>query len=243
METEDEGGYPPFMLVGSDGVLVRPHFRRCKSKSFSAADPVGELVRPFSMSLIDEGAKSTSLPMSASVSPLVRRSEIISDQSVMSSSLRDSVISSQRVPVTEFRDNLAMPLPPDIPKDLKTPGDRVRWWRERRGYTQAKLCELAKVKQGTLSGLETNDTKKGTFLHNIATALGLRTYYVETGKGEPEIGYEAEPLEPEPWPFQAVKPKDLNRLNKIELSYAESALQHAIEEIEQERRKAKRIGV
>lgn len=194
------------------------------------------------MSLTDEGANSTSLPISASVRPLLRSSEIITDQSFMDPSLRDSVNSSQRVPVTEFRDNSGMPLPKGIPL-LKTPGERVKWWRIYRGYkNRSEFARELHMPASTISDLESGSTQIGKRLHAIASKLKLNAHYLETGKGEPEIGYEPEPPEGEPWPFHSIKPKDLRIYNKIELSYAESALQQALETIEQERRKAKRSG-
>lgn len=125
-----------------------------------------------------------------------------------------------------------------MPKDLHTIGQRVRWWRERRKVSRAKLARLVGYKSVSgLSDLELGESNASEKLHLIAAHLGLNPHYIQTGEGEPESAF---PQEPPPagdeWPFPAVPKSRLRRLTKIERSYAETKLLEALAEIESERR-------
>lgn len=207
-----------------------------------AASPLGTKVRPFSMSLTDDGASPTSPPISASVKPVDLRSEMRDAHVLTRSILRQPVVLSQRHPVTAVRETIGMPRPPNLPK-FESPGPRIRWWREHRGYERKDFAKMVGMSYSGLADLENDRSKAGKKLHLIAAKLRLNAHYLETDKGEPEAEFAQElPQEPAKWPFESVQQSRLEKLNKIELSYAENKLQEALAEIEAERRRAKKAG-
>lgn len=219
-------------------LLKSENFDRCSSYSFTADMPLGSSVRPCSMSLTADGDKSVSSPMAASVMPMPRRSDTRDDQVVtMIPSLRQAVDYSQRLPVTGFRNNPDMPRPPDLPRDLHSIGQRIRWWREHRDMSRKDLAKRAKYSYSGLADLENGESQASEKLHLIAAALQLNAHYLETGEGEPETGYAQDPPPPpNEWPFPAVPLSKLKKLNKIERGYLETELLKALADIEAERR-------
>jgi len=234
--------YPTLRLVVSRDVSEDIQTDLCRESSLSAASPRGALVRPHSISLIEDAVSPTRSPISLSVKPVERRSEMRDAHVVMQPSLRNSEITCQRKTVTAFRNNSFMPRPKDMP-NLDSVGRRIRWWREYRKMSQGELAKGVKISQGTLSDLE-NDRQAGSGkLHLMAAKLGLNPHYLETGKGEPEADFPQEPQsEPVDWPFESISPAKLAKLNMIERSYAETKLLEALAEIEAERRKSKKSG-
>lgn len=162
----------------------------------------------------------------------------------MQPSLRSDVITSQRLGVTVFRENTGMPRPPEMPKDLDTPGKRCKWWRkyrqateDRKAFQQGAFAKSIGMSQGALSDFENGHSEATEFLHLICARLRLNPHYVDNGKGEPESSFPQEPpKEDEQWPFSAVSIGRISKLNPIELHYAESRLLLAIQEIEKSRR-------
>lgn len=214
---------------------------RCRESNLSAASPRGAPLLPCSMSLTDEAAIPMREPISDSVSPVDRRSEMRDAHVVMLPSLRVPVELSQRRPVTGVRENCGMPRPKEMPNTLDTIGKRVRWWREYRKITRKSLAKSCDMSATALSDLELDRTEKGSFLHVIAANLRLNPHYLQTGKGEPEAEFTQEPpVQESAWPLPGVARHRLEKLNPIERSYAESALLTALAEIETERRKTKK---
>lgn len=211
----------------------------CNSYSFTAASPLGSPVRPCSMSLMEEAASPTSAPISDSVMPSPRSSEMREAQVgvAISPSLRRTVELSQRLAVTGFRDNSRMPRPPDMPKNLDTVGARVRWWREKKKFKRPAFAKKVGYSSSGLSDLELGRSNASEKLHLIAAELGLNPHYLETGNGEPEAAFPQEPPPPpNEWPFPAVPLSKLKRLNRVERSFAETSLLEALAVIEAERR-------
>lgn len=91
----------------------------------------------------------------------------------MSARLRYSVPLSQRHSVTEFRSNVSM----------ETIGTRIRKEREEQGISRADLARSAGIAPTTLSDLELGLSKSTTALHKIASRLGVRPEWLESGKG------------------------------------------------------------
>jgi transcriptional regulator with XRE-family HTH domain len=214
-------------------------FDLCSSWSFTAGIPFGSTVRPHSISLTAEGESPIESPISASVSPLPRRSEIREAQviDVMRPSLRQAVATSQRLPVTDIRKNSFMPRPHDMPKNLDTKGKRVRWWREHRKMSRAELAKKVGYSTSGLSDLELDRSSTSEKLHLIAAVLKLNPHYVESGEGEPEAAFSQDPPPPpDDWPFPGVLRSRLKKLNKIERAYLETELLKALHDIEAERR-------
>lgn len=222
---------PALRLVKSEDLDL------CSSYNFKAASPVGALVRPFSISLTDEGARPTSSPIASSVNPVVRKSEMREDHVAMRPSLRHAVDNSQRQPVTEFRNNYGMPRPPGLPK-CTTIGQRVRWWREHRGVSRKDLAKAVSLGYSTLADLENDEQDTTSKLHLIAAQLRLNPHYLETDRGEPEAEFEqAGPPADDLWPFARIPRRRLEKLNRIERKYAEDRLLEVLAEIEAESKK------
>lgn len=233
--------YPALRLVARGETLEQSD--SCKDTSFSAAPPLGSNVRSCSMSLTDEAANPMRSPISASVNPVTRRSEMRDAQVVIGPSLlRPAVESRRRLPVTDIRENVVMPRPPGLPK-FDALGPRIRWWREHRKFKRAEFAKLVGMSYSGLADLENDRSQESKRLHLIAAKLKLNPYYLETDKGEPEAEFTQEPPATLPeWPFQSVPLDKLNKLNRIERSYAETKLLEALAEIEAERRRAKKTG-
>lgn len=103
--------------------------------------------------------------------------------------LRDSVRDYKpplRHPVTEVRSNGRM-----------TVGARVRFERESRGISREDLAAAAGIGVSTLSDLELDRSKSTTKLHRIAERLGVRTEWLETGKGPKSPDVQAMGQQPE----------------------------------------------
>jgi transcriptional regulator with XRE-family HTH domain len=210
----------------------------CSSCNLTAASPLGSAVRPVSISLTEEGVSPTESPISANVIPLLRRSVMRDAQDItMSRNIRQPVEISQRLPVTEFRENTPMPKPPGMPGPESTVGARVRFWRVYRKMSRATLCKATGYSSSGLSDLELGRSGGSERLHLIAAALKLNPHYLEDGRGEPEVGYPQDPPpEPEEWPFPAVSRAKIKKYTKIQRSYLETQLIQAMNEVEAERR-------
>ena len=64
-------------------------------------------------------------------------------------------------------------------------GDNIKKLREQLGYTQQKFAEQIGIKQGTLSGAESNKSNLSKqALMAISREFGVRLEWLETGEGE-----------------------------------------------------------
>jgi len=132
-----------------------------------------------------------------------------------------------------------MPRPLGLPT-FDAIGPRVQWWRAYRGLTQPELAKSAGIGQSTLSGLENQKQISSTKLNRLAAALRVDPHYLETDEGDPEPnGPPASRTSgelPPWWPFENIGKAQLTRLSKVELHYAESRLQEALQDIINSRR-------
>lgn len=200
------------------------------------------------MSLTEDCVSPMAAPISATVIPFRRKSEMREDQVIMKDSIRNTDILCNRHSATEFRDNAqAMPRPPTLPT-FDALGPRVRWWRLHRGMTQPQLCKKVGISQSNLSGLENQKQHGSAAINRLAEALGVDAHYLETDEGDPEPRGPGQRLTTPPsgelpswWPFENVGKAQLTKLSKIELHYAESRLLEALQEITSSR-KSKRGG-
>lgn len=135
--------------------------------------PRGSVLRPLWTSDSACGLIPHSPASSVMLHPSFFRSSIRSAQVFMSHSLRDTVSTCQRHPVTGFRSNL----------DMETLGDRIRSEREDQKIERRDLASFAGIAVSTLSDLELGISKSTTKLHHIAARLGVRPEWLETGKG------------------------------------------------------------
>ncbi|SRR5579875_1046363 len=215
---------------------------RCSSCSFNAASPLGRVVRPCSMSLTEEGASPISAPISANVIPFLRRSEMREAQvSIVRGSLRPTVETSQRSFVTEFRKNADMARPADLPH-FASIGERVKYWRAKRGIKRPELAKRVGLAPSTLADLENGYTDTTRKLHLIAAELRLNPHYLESDRGDPEAPAAPAPQIREDWPLQRIGRAELEALDPIERSHVEVRLREALEEIEAARRARQKAG-
>lgn len=216
----------------------------CNSCSATAASPRGSLERPLSMSLTDDCVSPMAVPISATVIPFRRRSEMREDHVVMAPSIRNPDILCNRHSATVFRNNGDMGRPADLPS-FDAVGPRVRWWRKHRGLTQPQLAAKAGLGQSTLSGLENEKQISSTKINKLATALGIDPTYLETDEGDPQPGQNKgggaaavpEQRSTANWPFKRINRMEIERLNEVEQTYAETILAEALAVIAASRRK------
>jgi transcriptional regulator with XRE-family HTH domain len=233
METKQH--YPALRVVCVDGKSVGGKENLCSASSFSAASPLGAELRPCSRSLTDDAASPIDSPISASVIPFERRSEIREAHVIMAGSLRHPVDVVQRHAVTEFRQNTQMPKYV-YEKRFALLRDRVRHWREKREYSKAELAELAKIPYSSLGEIENSDQASSKHTPALAKALRINAYYLATDEGDPEDLTIPAPAE-EVWPITAVTKDRFLSLDETERELAELQLLRAIEKIEANRSK------
>ncbi|MGZ0026410.1 XRE family transcriptional regulator [Stenotrophomonas sp. S4] len=66
---------------------------------------------------------------------------------------------------------------------METIGSRIRAEREALGISRGELAKFAGIAPTTLSNLELGLSKSTTALHRIAARLGVKTDWLETGRG------------------------------------------------------------
>jgi SOS-response transcriptional repressor LexA len=76
---------------------------------------------------------------------------------------------------------------------VNTIGERVKWAREQRGLTQARLAKLAGVSTSTIGNLEAGLRDKPRELNAIAAALRASPQWIEEKKGSWEEASNVEP--------------------------------------------------
>jgi hypothetical protein len=126
-------------------------------------------------------------------------------------------------------------------------GDRVRYWRQVRGYnTVPELARALREPETTLYSLENNQTKKGKLLPEIASLLRISYQYLLTGKGDPEVtsGFTQEPVPTAPvteqWPLPNIPRAYLSDLDEVELGFIESQLTLILDKVRARRRSRQR---
>jgi transcriptional regulator with XRE-family HTH domain len=204
----------------------------CKASSFNAASPRGEAVRPCSMSLTEEPAMPIASPMAASVIPLRRRALMRDLNVFIARTVRHPVKASQRHSVTEFRENISM-RPRDLP-DFDHIGLRIRWWREHRKLTLARLAKKSGLSAGAISDLEKRRQSSTGKLVQLAHALEINPNYLATDKGDPLDLDAAPPAVDVGWPFSFDR-LVFEDLDTNERELAELKFQRVIEEIKSKR--------
>lgn len=216
------------------------HLDLCNSSSFKAASPLGADDLPCSMSLMAEGDSPQSVPISAKVIPIgSRRRSVMRDAHVvMGTTLRKSVISCQRQPVTEFRETSGMPRPLGLPR-FATLGPRIRWWREYRNLDRRDFARTVGIPYSTFADLENDRAKSTKKLRKIASELGLRIEYLETDEGEPEVVSAPGPSE---WPLPGIPRERLEKLTRTERELLAFKLRDILIDIEADRPPGRKTG-
>lgn len=219
---------------------VSEHLDLCNSSSFSAASPRGADDLPCSISLIAEGERPQSVPISAKVIPIgSRRRSVMRDAHVvMGATLRKTVIPCQRQPVTEFRDNSGMPRPLGLPR-FATLGPRIRWWREHRNRDRREFAKAVDIPYSTFADLENDRAKSTKKLRKIADELNLRIEYLETDEGEPELL--SSPAASE-WPLPGIPRERLEKLTRTERELLAFKLRDILNDIESDRPATRKTG-
>lgn len=65
---------------------------------------------------------------------------------------------------------------------MKTLGERLRWAREQKGWSQERLAAESGVKQGSISKIERGDQERTTFAVVLADTLGVDVAWLESGR-------------------------------------------------------------
>lgn len=215
-------------------------FDLCNLSSFRAASPRGAVDLPCSISLMAEGDSPQSVPISAKVIPIgsARRSVMREAHVVMGPTLRKTVIPCQRQPVTEFRENEAMPRPPGLPR-FASLGPRIRWWREHRDRDRREFARTVGIPYSTFADLENDRAKSTKKIRKIAEELRLRLDYLETDEGEPEL---IAPPGLSDWPLPGVHKERLAKLTRTERELIEFKLRAILDDIEADRATTRKTG-
>ena len=72
---------------------------------------------------------------------------------------------------------------------MKNLGERLRYARKQRGWSQEKLAQESGVNQGTISKIEREGQSKSVYAVELAQALGVDSLWLLTGE---DSGYEAD---------------------------------------------------
>lgn len=76
-----------------------------------------------------------------------------------------------------------------------TVGEKLRYWRKKRGYSQMALAEKASVSEKTIQRIENGKSPKSTTLREICAALGLNPLFLEEDLKElTHFGYSPSPV-------------------------------------------------
>lgn len=216
-------------------VVVEFGQRSSKSRcSFTAAIPLGSVLRPVAKSPTVDGAMPVSSAISGYDSPASsRRALTLDDHGVsellMPPMLRPAVDTSQRVAVGAVGCNMDM-RPADLPK-LASIGHRVRHWREKRSLSRAALAKMVGVSPSTLSDLELDRTAEPYNLHMYARALGVHVDYLKTDRWIDPGAEGAMSAREQSFPLN-VDVSRLERLNSIERQLIELTINLKLDEIE-----------
>lgn len=234
----------------SAGSLQRSRWSKC---NLTAASPRGSDVRPVPISLNDVDESPTSLPISGKVKPESIKSRTRERQVTMARSIRETgrkrqretVVrdSDARQPVVDAKDTSGMRKEIDgtpIP-NFDTLGERIRWWRKYRGYSQATLGKMAGIAPSTVSDIERDRQSSSGQILDLALKLRVSARYLAYGEGDPlsDVGNP----ETRHWPFEGVDIADVQELSAIELHSLSLELKMAIEKIKGFRRTKKRRKV
>jgi transcriptional regulator with XRE-family HTH domain len=192
MGEERKHDHPALRLVAGTDLEARTinseeHRDSKRECSLTADIPFGSKLLPVAMSPTVEGDKSHASPISESVMPDVCSERTFEDQDCsdidMTASLRDAVGISQRSTVTGHRISSTM-RPPDLPRFVRV-GERIRYWREKRGLSRNRLARMVGAKgYSTISDIELGNTLQPTSLHKYAKALKVSVMYLETDQWE-----------------------------------------------------------
>lgn len=138
---------------------------------------------------------------------------------------------SQRLPVTEFRQDGSMPRPLDLPK-FDTIGERVRYWRVKRKISRKELAKRTKQSYTALASLENKESHGSERLDLIAIELKLNPVYLRTDRwSDPEAQSPITEDSPSEWLSQL---RELD-LDEIEDAYFATEAKKALQTIENAR--------
>lgn len=167
----------------------------------------------------------------------------------MEPSLRDPINALQgglRHPITEFRDNSGVKRPAvektveaayqdSVPGKHSSMGERIVYWRLKKGWSRNKLAEKTGIPPSTIAGIENDDQKGSTETSKIAVQLEVNPEYLQTGLGDPKALVVV--AEPElVWPFK-FKPSRVTDLGPNERKLFEIEVGKALRRIERNSRR------
>jgi transcriptional regulator with XRE-family HTH domain len=229
--------------MGSPQALSEPQRAVCSFQSSTAASPDGAFWRPLAMSDTVEGAAPIAAAISATVIPFspARRSAMRDCHVIMCQSLRDPVTLAQRHVVTGFRETRGMSpeSEQDWPKQGSHIGERIKYWRNKRGLSRKQLGAACGAAASTIGDLENQLQHSSTKTAQLAAALQINPHYLETGDGDPLRQIQQVPPRHD-WPKEFPPVDILNPLEPNELKLAGYKLAEVIAEIKANRTKTSR---
>lgn len=117
-------------------------------------------------------------------------------------------------------------------------GARVRRLRVALGMTGTKLAKLVGQAPSTLSDFEHGESEDNSKLDLYALHLKTNTHYLRTGRGDPGPGAVPET----PWPFDTIRPDQVNDLTRADLEYLERRMRRALKALQQDRQQQRKHG-
>ena len=80
--------------------------------------------------------------------------------------------------------------------EMKTLGERLKASRLQQDVSQVELSDLSGASQATIAALEKGNTKRSGYLTQIAKALNVDPYWLETGQGQmrSEANFQSQPV-------------------------------------------------
>jgi hypothetical protein len=225
---------------GATSLDLNPGGQRseCISSNFKAASPPGALALPFSKSQTPCAEMPITTPISASVMPTERRSDMRDAQVFMNPRLRLIGFHGQGQIVTTLRnDGPTMDKPPGresllgqrVDHWIKVRGFEYKWFAKEAGYTYSGLMDLIAGKK---------NQNKSTRTATMAKILGVNAYYLETGEGDPQRLVQEFKPQATDWPFD-FDPILVYDLNQNERELLGVKIQKAIQQIRSGRSKAR----
>lgn len=105
--------------------------------------------------------------------------------------------------------------------------ERLRYIRDKRGYTQERLAMLCGLSQSTIANYESGTRLYTRNLLSLARVLGVSPLWLEKGQGNmtpPPLLETGRSYEPTSWPFMQISQKEYNALSDKQQQIVEDVL-------------------
>lgn len=109
--------------------------------------------------------------------------------------------------------------------------ERLLKARKLRKYSQEELARLCGISQGAISNYERGERAKSTHIFELAKALEVNLYWLNSGIGEMFANSNKLSENHTPWPFPNIEPADFWSLKPKSRSTIEKTVMLLIEEL------------